>query len=127
VSTPVPWHRPAPEEPTAAPLLMLGAAMAVGLASFAVTLADLPLPGRALLTVAAMVCVPGLPLTVAARLGSPEVQFVLGVALSLACWLLVAQLQLSTGAWSPVLAQALLTTVGVAATLVAVGTQRAHR
>lgn len=125
MSSPAPRRRAVPEparetQETVAPLVMLGVAMVVGLASFAVTLADLPLPGRAALALAAMVCVPGIPVTVAARLGPAEVQFVLGAALSLSCWLLLAQFQLSTGAWSPAVAQALLTAAGVAATLVAV-------
>lgn len=105
-------------------MIILGAVALIGIVSLAVTIIDVQVPGRPLLAVASMCCLPGIPIAMALRIPSREVQLVLGVALSLASILLVAMLQLYVGPWSPMAAHAAIIGVGLAATVVALARSR---
>lgn len=111
-----PPAKPANSPPSA---IILVAVALIGIASLTVTITDVQLPGRPLLAVAAMCCLPGIPIAMALRIPSREVQLVLGVALSLASVLLVAMVQLYVGPWSPMAAHAVIVGAGLAATVVA--------
>ncbi|TWH75330.1 serine/threonine protein kinase [Modestobacter roseus] len=80
--------------------LLLGAFVAV--ATPLVAAADLAVPGRALLALAFVLTVPGVPLAVLLRVPDRLLRGALAVALSVAVTLLTAALQVVTGWWSPV-------------------------
>jgi hypothetical protein len=101
------------------PAIILGVVTLIGIASLVVTITDVHVPGRPLLAVASMCCLPGIPIAMALRIPSREVQLVLGIGLSLASVLLVAMVQLYVGPWSPMAAHAALIGAGLAATVVA--------
>jgi hypothetical protein len=98
---------------------MLGVVALIAIGSLAVTVTDVHFPGRALLAVAFAATVPGIPIVATFRIPSREVQFVLGVALSLALGLLTSFVELETGAWSPIAAQVMLTALGLTASMLA--------
>jgi len=79
----------------------------------------LDVPGRSLLAIVSVLTVPGLPIALALPIPSRHVQFVLGIALSLAGLLIISTIQLLSGAWSPLAAQLILVMIGLIATVFA--------
>lgn len=66
-----------------------------------VTAADVAFPGRAILAVAFVLLVPGVPVIVALRVPHPLVAGSLAGATSIACTLLAATTAVATGTWNP--------------------------
>lgn len=79
--------------------VLLSALLAVAVSLVAV--ADVAVPGRALLAVGFVLTVPGVPLVVRLRLADPLLASSLAVAVSLSCALLTATASVTLDAWNP--------------------------
>jgi hypothetical protein len=89
---------------------------AVTVSSVLATTLELQFPGRAVLVIAFLVAVPGIPVALAIPLPSRLVQLSLGVSISLASTLLMSVAQLYGGWWTPEGGQVTLAVVGLMAT-----------
>jgi hypothetical protein len=99
----------APSQPIVWPPL---AVLLAGVAVLALVLLDGPAVARAVAVLAYLAVVPGLACVRLIRLPDALAQFVVGVALSLGLGVLVAQVMVALGRWSPLLGLCVLVTVG---------------
>ena len=99
------------------PVLIAALAMVIATGALLLNLFDLHVPGRSLLAVVSLLGVPGIPVAMALPISQLQVQFVLGVSLSVTAVLLVSLVQLELGAWSPLATQLVLFGIGLAATV----------
>ncbi|MEJ2864286.1 hypothetical protein [Actinomycetospora flava] len=110
----------------------LGAWAAVALSALlavlvpVLVLADAAVPGRALLCVAFVIAVPGVPVALALRLPDQPVTAALAVAISPAAAMLAATTGVLTDAWDPTGALLVLAGTGLVATAVAVTRELLH-
>jgi len=98
------------------PVLIAALAMVIATGALLLHLFDLHVPGRTLLAVVSLLAVPGIPVAMALPISQLQVQFVLGVSLSVTAVLLVSLVQLELDAWSPLATQLVLFGIGLAAT-----------
>jgi hypothetical protein len=101
------------------PVLIAALAMVVATGALLLNIFDLNIPGRSLLAVVSLLGVPGIPVAMAMPISQLEVQFVLGVSLSVTAVLLVSLVQLELNAWSPLATQLVLFGIGLTATALA--------